>query len=121
MRCRDGGCKSHGVSGGALRRRAVAMKPQSASYALNLMHALELELAYNEALDVAASFCRSTTCVTLNPWLVFVSSVHWYCCGVLVLLFWSSLPVPAGCKYCQCCEQACCAREAGWRWAAVWQ
>ena len=49
-----------------LRRRAVAMKPQSASYALNLMHALELELAYNEALDVAASFCRSTTCSTLH-------------------------------------------------------
>lgn len=41
------------------------MKPQSASYALNLMHALELELAYNEALDVAASFCRSTTCSPL--------------------------------------------------------
>ena len=54
------------MSGGALRRRAVAMKPQSASYALNLMHALELELAYNEALDVAASFCRSTTCFTLK-------------------------------------------------------
>lgn len=48
-----------------LRRRAVAQKPQSASYALNLMHSLELELSYNEALDVAAAFCRSTKCVAL--------------------------------------------------------
>lgn len=53
------------LTGALLRRRAAAQKPQSASYALNLMHSLELELSYNEALDVAASFCRSTKCVTI--------------------------------------------------------
>jgi hypothetical protein len=29
------------------------------------MHALELELAYGEALGVAAAFCRSTECALL--------------------------------------------------------
>lgn len=53
------------VTDALLRRRAVAQKPQSASYALNLMHSLELELSYNEALDVAAAFCRSTKCVAI--------------------------------------------------------
>ena len=67
-------------------RRAVAMRPQSASYALNLMHALELELAYNEALDVAAAFCRSTTCLTLDPRLDLQVACAAVAVNVLILI-----------------------------------
>ncbi len=41
---------------------AVEAVPSSPSYALNLMHALELEQAYSAAVAVAISFCRATTC-----------------------------------------------------------
>ena len=43
-----------------LRRRALELKPSSPSYALNLMHGLELEQAYGKALQLALEFCQAT-------------------------------------------------------------
>ncbi|KAK9812932.1 hypothetical protein WJX72_005941 [[Myrmecia] bisecta] len=54
--------KDHGAveSAIALYRRAYQEQPTSPSYALNLMHTLELEQAYNEGLDIVAAFCKTT-------------------------------------------------------------
>lgn len=41
-------------------RRALELKPSSPSYALNLMHGLELEQAYGKALQLALDFCTAT-------------------------------------------------------------
>ncbi len=39
-------------------RRAWKLQPDAAAYALNYMHALELEQALNKALGLAAAFLR---------------------------------------------------------------
>ena len=41
-------------------RRALELKPSSPSYALNLMHGLELQQAYGKALQLALDFCTAT-------------------------------------------------------------
>ena len=41
-------------------RRALELKPSSPSYALNLMHGLELEQDYTQALHLALNFCATT-------------------------------------------------------------
>lgn len=41
-------------------RRALDLKPSSPSYALNLMHGLELEQDYSQALHLALHFCTTT-------------------------------------------------------------
>ena len=41
-------------------RRALELKPSSPSYALNLMHGLELEQDYTQALNLALNFCTTT-------------------------------------------------------------
>lgn len=42
----------------ALYRKAVALAPRDASYALNYVHALELEHDYEAAARAGAVFCR---------------------------------------------------------------
>lgn len=44
----------------ALCRRALELKPSSPSYALNLMHGLELDQEYGTALQLALDFCKAT-------------------------------------------------------------
>lgn len=50
---------SHLAAAERLYRVATQHAPSSASYALNLMHVLELELEYDKALDVLAAFLRA--------------------------------------------------------------
>ena len=49
------------------RRRALELKPSSPSYALNLMHGLELEQDYTQALHLALHFCTTTQYVPYPP------------------------------------------------------
>ena len=43
-----------------LCRRALELKPTNPSYALNLMHGMELDQAYGKALQLALHFCQAT-------------------------------------------------------------
>ena len=45
----------------AVCMQALSMSPDNTAYALNLMHALELEQAYDRALGVLRDFCATTT------------------------------------------------------------
>ena len=40
-------------------RRALELKPSNPSYALNLMHGMELNQEYAKALHLALHFCQS--------------------------------------------------------------
>ncbi|DBA71347.1 TPA: hypothetical protein ACH3X2_011156 [Trebouxia sp. C0005] len=54
--------KDHGAvpASNMLFRRALELKPSSPSYALNLMHGMELDQDYGKALQLALDFCRAT-------------------------------------------------------------
>ena len=47
-------------------RQATVRRPGNPSYALNFVHALELEQAYEEAIEATITFCNATEYVTLS-------------------------------------------------------
>ena len=53
--------------GACVRRMALQGAPSSPSYALNLMHALELQQDYARAVHVAVDYCAATRCSLANP------------------------------------------------------